>query len=279
MSKRTASPGYPTPVLARVRRCTAAAALLLVLIALAAACGSDPTPTPTPTPTATATPAPTATPTPLPPTPTPLPPTPTPSPTPLTRVDPGEFAITDSTTGADVMALLSESEATCVEAEMDQEAVQALLGAPLLENLDLLDSFPIECLETGKATVLTIALLDAQAGGLSAGTKACIGALYAENPAMLSSEEVDTPEAVAFGLEYFLCLSDEEAAALPGPTNGEAMPFKPSGLRCVVEEAGGVEALAPLMGADSGTPPDPAVLFALMASFNACGIDLTEMGQ
>ena len=177
------------------------------------------------------------------------------------------------------MALLSESEIACVGAKIAAETVEVLLGAPLLENIDLLDAFPFECLETEKAVALSIALLDAQAGGLSAETKACLGAIYAENPDLLSSEEQSTPEAVAFGFEYFLCFSDEEAAALPGAANGEAMPFKPSELRCVVEQTGGMEALAPLMGADSETQPDPAVLFALMASFNACGIDLMEMGQ
>ena len=191
---------------------------------------------------------------------------------------PGGFAITESTTGADVMALLSEPEIACVGAKIAAETVEVLLGAPLLENIDLLDAFPFECLDTEKAVALSIALLDAQAGGLSAETKACLGAIYAENPDLLSSEEV-VPEVAVVAFESFLCFSDEEAAALPGAADGEAMPFKPSELRCVVEQSGGVEALAPLVGADSETPPDPAVLFALMASFSACGIDLMEMGQ
>ena len=268
-----ASPGYVMPVPTRARRCAAAVVLLLALAI--AACGPEPTPTPTPTATPSPTPTPTAT-------PTPLPPTPTPTPAPLPKVDPGEpgeFTITESTTGADVMALLSESEIACVGAEIDPEAAQALLGAPLVENLDLLDAFPIECLATEKAVILSIALLDAQAGGLTDETKACLGALYAEHPAMLSPEAQNSPEAAAFGIEYILCLTDEEADAITGPADGEAMPFKPSDLRCVMEQTGGVEALAPLMGGDSEDPPDPAALFALMAAFGACGIDLMETGQ
>lgn len=274
MFTRTASPGYVMPAPTRAWRAAAAAALLLLALAVAA-CGPEPTPTPTPTATPTPTPTPTAT-------PTPLPPTPTPTPEPISKVDPGEqggFTVTESTTGADVMALLSESEIACVGAEIDPEAAQALIGAPLLENLELLDAFPIQCLATEKAVVLSIALLDAQAGGLSGETKACLGALYAEHPAMLSSEAQNSPEAAAFGIQYILCLTDEEADAITGPADGEAMPFKPSDLRCVIEQTGGMEALAPLMGGDSDTPPDPAALLALMGAFGACGINLMEMGQ
>ena len=288
MFTRTASPGYLMPVPARARRCAAAVALLLLALAVAA-CGPEPTPTPTPTATPTPTPTPTAT-------PTPLPPTPTPTPAPLPKVDPGEtgeFTVTESTTGADVMALLSESEIACVSAEIDPEAAQALIGAPLLENLELLDAFPIECLATEKAVVLSIALLDAETGGLSAETKTCLGDLYTENPAMLSSEEQNTPEAAAFGIEYILCLTDEEAdammmarmdnlteeeaEALRSAGGGEgAVGFKPSVMRCVMEELGGVETYLAIISSDSS---DPSEFLKLIAAFTACGVDMAEMGQ
>ena len=225
------------------------------LVLLASCDGTPPTATPTPVPAPTATPEPT-------------PDAMTPSPETGSLKD---LVITDSTTVGDLLATLSESEIACAGVEIDPAADSALLDAPLLENFYMLDSFSIECLDTGRGTTLLIAILEAQTSGrLSTETKTCLSELYTENWEMLIQEAQNTPLSAVFGLESFLCLSDEEA---PSTTDGGA-PFKPSELRCAVEQAGGIKALASLLSSDPENPPDPAGL-ALMAAINACG----EMGQ
>ena len=233
------------------------------LVLVAGCDGTPPTATPTPVPAPTATPVPT--------------PTATPKPTPdATTPSPGtgslkDLVITDSTTVGDLLATFSESEMACAGVEVDPAADSVLLDAPLLENFYLLDSFSIECLDTAKGTILLIAMLETQtSGGLSTETKTCLSELYTENWEMLIQEAQNTPLSAVFGLESFLCLSDEEA---PATTDGGA-PLKPSELRCAVEQAGGIKALASLLDSDPENPPDPADL-ALMAAINAC----SEMGQ
>ena len=268
MSKRTASPGYPTPVLARFRRCTAAA-LLLVLLALAVACGSDPTPTPTPT--ATATPAPTATPTPLPATPTPLPPTPTPTPAPLTQADPGEFIFTETTTTRDIMALLSDDEVACVRNAFGASAFDAAQDIPLASLPTSVD-FPIHCLAPENAIGISIAMMSAAAGGLSAETRSCIAALAQENPSVLGIGEPpeDPAELFSTAIQMQLCMSDEEAARLAGGS-GEQIP-PPSVMRCMEEQLGSLEDLLALF---FGGEPDLAALGELMAAAETCGLEMT----
>ena len=174
-------------------------ALILVLAAaalfvLVTAC-SEPEPTATPTPLPpTATPVPT--PTPVPPTPTPVPPTPTPvPPTPTPESAPAEpamslmdFAITDSSTGKDLMDAVTEEERECVKGAIGDTFFQVLLNTPAtaFTSTDPAAAAivaPIfNCFAVDTIVVLGVAMIDYQVGGWTPETRACMIAVGKEHP-------------------------------------------------------------------------------------------------
>ena len=261
------------------RSAAAVTLTLLILAAFAAACG-DPEPTSTPTPRPTPTPTPTATPTPVPPTPTPAP-----EPTPDAMMPkPGtgsteDFVITDTTTVGELLAMLSESELSCVR-DAAGGALEAFQDVPLSavpsEMMDA--SLPIECFTPENIVNIQIAMMSLQAGGLSAETRGCIREVAAENPGLFAETEPVSPaEAAALmsaGIQLQLCLSDEEALALLG---GDAEGFPPpSVLRCMDEQLGGLEDLFALF---FGGAPDLEKLGELMAAGEACGLEMAPGGS
>ena len=225
----------------------------LALILILAACGSDPEPTATNTPgPTTIAPAPTALPGPtqaLEPTATPAPtampePTATPEPTttpeqtaapeptataePTPEPEPPQammsmenLVITQATTGGDLMAMLSEQEASCVKANVGDTLYQLILGAPIMLMVagDTSQRAPLfNCLEPDNVIYLAVAFLDLQAGGWSPESRSCITDVGLEHPDALfirlgldlGDGPVDPATTLAYNIGIYDCLSNEE---------------------------------------------------------------------
>lgn len=285
----------PIKILASRRRLLFLFTNLIVVaasIALLAACTGDGTATQQPIPTATATltptqiapasaptqapPSPTPTQTPSTPTPTQLPPTPmatqtppTPTPTQVPHtpaptqapVTIDDMEITLSTTVRDIMDALSEEEVNCVRDAIGASTFYAVEDLPLAQVSSGTEGFPLECLTPDNVIGMSIVLMSAAVGGLSRETRNCIRDVAIENPnALLASEDTaDNPGDFIAAVQMHLCLSDEEYAAIAPGTDAELPP--PTVLGCLVEQLGGLEALAESFSEEAG--PDAAlVLFA-----------------
>ncbi len=220
------------------------AALMLLLVA----CGSDPEPTatsvPAPDPTAAAAPTAMAEPTPAPeptatpepePTNTPVPPpTQAPEPTAMAEPEPTDepappqammsledFVITQSTTGGELMALLSEQEASCVQTGVGDALYQLILGTPitLMAAGDISQTAPLfNCLEQDNVIYLAVAFLDLQAGGWSPESRSCItevglthpDAVYVRLGLHLGDDPIDPATTMDYNIGIFDCLSNDE---------------------------------------------------------------------
>ncbi|MCY4581954.1 MAG: hypothetical protein OXE50_04025 [Chloroflexi bacterium] len=261
-----------------LRSAAAVTLMLLMLAAFAAAC-SDPEPTATPTPRPTPTPTPTATPTPA-PTPTP---TPTPEPAPMEEPTPDammpkpeagsvdDLVITDSTTVGDLMAVLSETEVLCLRDAVGAATLDAVQNLPLADAPPgALGALPFECLSQENAIGISIAMMSADAGGLSEETRGCISALATENPSVLGIGGPPEDPAELFGtaIQMQLCMTDEEAARFAADS-GAAMP-PPSVMRCIEEQLGSLDDLLILF---TGAEPDLSKIGELMAAAQECGLD------
>ncbi len=256
-------------------------AAMMLFAAVAVACEreeSTPTPIPTQAPTATPTPTPTATPTPV--------PTVTPSPTPDSPVPLGfEFWELDrSSTGSDLVALLTDEEVSCLRNELGA-SYQAMLEAPLTEvtligeDGDFDPPLQVPCLTPEHQTSASLSMLSVAAGGLSAGSRDCILQLLSDDPVL--AEAVGSGDAFMGPamLEFIACLTPEEAAALsPG---GEPAP-NPKDIACLMQELEGTSSgeriIAVLSGADaSGEGLTMKESAELGQAVEACGIE-TEFG-
>ncbi|MDE2838589.1 MAG: hypothetical protein OXL97_13955 [Chloroflexota bacterium] len=259
---------------ASVRSAISITMVLLLFAAFAAACG-DPEPTATPTPRPTPTPTPTATPTPLPPTPTPVPPTATPESAPDTTMPEPEagsvqdLVITESTTVGDLMAVLSESEVSCIRDIFGEGASDAVQGMPLAGLPTDSADFPIDCLATENVIGISVAMMSGEAGGLSAETRSCITALAMENPAILGiGGEPENPAALFGGaIQMQLCLTEEEAAAF---AESSGAMIDPAAAQCLLEQLGGEEGLTELFSGEA----DETAIFSIFAAAQACEIEL-----
>ena len=260
-------------------RSAAAVTLMLLMLAMFAAACSDPEPTATPTPRPTPTPVPTATPTPVPPTPTP---TPAPEPTEDTMMPKPEagsaedLVITDSTTVGDILAVLSESEVSCLRDAVGAATIEAVQNIPLASAPPgTMEALPFECLAPDSAIGISIAMMSAEAGGLSAETRSCITALAMENPSVLGIGEPPQDPTALFStaIQMQLCMSDEEAARFAGESGGE-MPA-PSVMRCMEEQLGSLEDLFTLF---LGGEPDLEKLGTLFAAAETCGLEMAPPG-
>ena len=89
-----------------------------------------------------------------------------------------------SSTGQDLVALLTDEEAACVEDELGAN-YQAMLEAPLLQEGD--GSSLAQCLTAEHAVSASLSMLSIAAGGFSAGTQECITGILRENPAAVEA--------------------------------------------------------------------------------------------
>ncbi len=275
--------------------------MMLLFAAAAAACeGEGPTlasvPTQAaPTPAASPTPVPTTTkereestpasvPTQAAPTPAASPTVPTVTSAPTTGIE--FWELDRSSTGQDLVALLTDEEVSCLRNELGA-SYQTMLEAPLVgEAGELLEaggigpSPEVPCLTPEHQTSASISMISVATGGLSAGTRDCILHLLRDAPAIAEAIGQGTEDAFTNGLgpamlEFIACLTPEEAAALTPP--GEAAP-NPSDIWCLMQEledtSSGDRIIAVLSGADSSgeglTVEESA---ALGQAVEACGIE------
>ena len=243
------------------------AVLLVSLVAGAlgfAACGESATPTPVPT----ATPVPTVTPV----------PTPTLAMMSLSDID-------ETTTGAELIASLSEGEAACLRAAIGDASYEALQDLALSESAMGFDTFPLQCLEPDNAIDLSVAMMSLQAGGLSDDSRACIKDVFAELG--VPSETMSEIDSLRSFITMQLCLTDEEAQALD-TSGGEDPPPLLSQLRCVSEQTE-LENLFIIYQAfvdleSSTEPPTPSpemtkAVAEITAAQEACGIPTIIQGE
>ena len=129
-------------------------------------------------------------------------------------------------TGADLIALLPESEATCVRETLSGDAYAAMQAAtPLLATA--LGADAANCLTIESAASFLVVATEASIGSLSSESAACIGGFVAarptyvpivashlNDPSTLSPDDfVQTAEG---GFELFECLNEDELAAING---------------------------------------------------------------
>ena len=235
----------PTPV--TNRRWVALVAAALALILLLVACGSDPEPTattaptpvppratpqpePTPTPaptaaqalTATAAPAPTATTAPSAPTAPPVPTATTAAPVSnQSMMTLEELVITEATTGGQLMSLLSEQEASCIQTSVGESMYQLIQVAPVVMMAagDISQTAPLfNCLAEENVVYLAVAFLDLQAGGWEEESRKCItevglahpDSVYVRLGLHLSPDPVDPSLTLDHNVQIYECLSLEE---------------------------------------------------------------------
>lgn len=205
------------------------------------------------------------------------PPTTTPTPVPAdgsARPDSslGSFTITGETTGHELLAALSETEAECVRTSQSGWMEGTFNDAPVVESITLYGAgaFPFTCLTSGSTADLGIGVVNAQAGGLSPATLSCLDDYFAGNPVIPEPEGTIWKEHGPFTYNFVVCLTDEESDAQLDVVVG-APPFKPSVLRCMLEQPGALEAWAALMNVGGENPPDPDTQQVLAAAGIACG--------
>ena len=262
--------------------CVAASIALVALLA----CGDEePTEAPaaTPAPTApTATPEPTATPA---PTATPEP-TATPAPT-ATAVPTATAAaqVPEQATGTgaivplrldDPLAIaseLSESEMTCLAGVAEMGRLMEIFAAPELASTEEQTKF-IGCFEDETLLRLFLTGIIEGAGPLSVETSGCIrtGMEGVDlSTVMLSGAAGDEQAAMVGSMSAFIltlmCLNEDEwegAAASLG-----SAPEERENLQCVLDELGGPEGFAKMLGAG-----DEASFLALFGAAMGCGVQL-----
>lgn len=186
-----------------------------------------------------------------------------------------DLVITDSTTVGDLMAVLSEGEVSCLRDAFGAGAFDAVQGMPLASLPADSAEFPTDCLAPESTIGITIAMMSAEAGGLSAETRGCITALAMENPSALGigGPPEDPSELFATAIQMQLCMNDEEAARFAANSGAELPP--PSVMRCMEEQLGGLEDLFTLF---SGAEPDLAKLGSLFAAAETCGLEMAPPG-
>ena len=242
------------------------AAVILLLLAFAGACsdttGSNNTPGPAPTFTPEPTPTPTAT------------------PVPADSLEIAFWELDASSTGRDLIALLTPEEAACLGSRLGAR-FQEVLTTPLSEG-DLLErdgsvSSPVvDCLTRENLAAAMISMLSMGVGGLSAETQDCMTVLLKEDPAMAEAlAQTGESEGGPTMLRLIACLRPGEAAALTAP--GEDPPPNPADIACLVRElegsAPGDRIIAVLSGMDpSGEGLTMQESAMLGEAVEACGI-------
>ena len=188
------------------------------------------------------------------------------------------------TPGSAILESFTEQEVACINAELGDEAFQALMEQPVsAASPDF--QFPFHCLSQEAAIGLTINLLSGQAGGLTPESQSCLQGFYAEYG--VEPQVEDPAAAIEYGLRFSLCLTDEEAQALADPSDPTGGLPKPSELRCISEHtdignlATVVEAFLLSFGGDLSAEPSQEMMEAMtgmMAAAAACNLDLAGLG-
>ena len=194
--------------------------------------------------------------------------------------------IDESTTGAELIASLSEGEADCLRVAIGDASYEAMQDLTLSESAMGFDTFPLQCLEPGNAIDLSVAMMSLQAGGLSDDSRACIKDVFADLG--VPGEGMSMTDSMRSFITMQLCLTDEEAQAMSGPVPEEdAFPL-PSQLRCVSEQIDlenlfiVYQAFADLESSTEQPTPSPEMTKAvaeIMAAQETCGIPTIIQGE
>ena len=194
--------------------------------------------------------------------------------------------IDETTTGAELIASLSEGEADCLRATIGDASYEAMQDLTLSESAMGFDTFPLQCLEPGNAIDLSVAMMSLQAGGLSDDSRACIKDVFADLG--VPGEGMSMTDSMRSFITMQLCLTDEEAQAMSGPVPEEdAFPL-PSQLRCVSEQTDlenlfiVYQAFADLESSTEQPTPSPEMTKAvaeIMAAQETCGIPTIIQGE
>ena len=189
-----------------------------------------------------------------------------------------------ASTGQDLVALLTDEEAACVENELGAN-YQAMLEAPLVGEPEALlwdggsDAFPLSrCFTVERGASMSLSLLSAAAGGFSMGTQECMLQLLADDPAIADLLEqgqawIDGPAI----LEFTACLTPEEAEALVPPGEYPGAPH-PNDVACLLKELEGTTSGERIVTVLSGAYTSSEGLTleesaALGKAVEACGIE------
>ena len=204
------------------------------------------------------------------------------APTPDPTAAPAMMSLSDideTTTGAELIASLSEGEADCLRAAIGDASYEAMQDLTLSESAMGFDTFPLQCLEPDDAIDLSVAMMSLQAGGLSDDSQACIKDVFAELG--VPSETMSETDSLRSFITMQLCLTDEEAQAMSGPAPEEdALPL-PSQLRCVSEQTElenlfiVYQAFVDLESSTEPPTPSPEMMMAvaeIVAAQETCGI-------
>ena len=127
--------------------------------------------------------------------------------------------IDETTTGAELIASLSEGEADCLRAAIGDASYEAMQDLTLSESAMGFDTFPLQCLEPDNAIDLSVAMMSLQAGGLSDDSQACIKDVFADLG--VPDEAMSMADSMRSFITMQLCLTDEEAQAMSGPVPEE----------------------------------------------------------
>ena len=194
--------------------------------------------------------------------------------------------IDETTTGAELIASLSEGEADCLRAAIGDASYEAMQDLTLSESAMGFYTFPLQCLEPGNAIDLSVAMMSLQAGGLSDDSWACIKDVFADLG--VPGEGMSMTDSMRSFITMQLCLTDEEAQAMSGPVPEEdAFPL-PSQLRCVSEQTDlenlfiVYQAFADLESSTEQPTPSPEMTKAvaeIMAAQETCGIPTIIQGE
>ena len=189
--------------------------------------------------------------------------------------------IDETTTGAELIAPLSEGEAACLRAAIGDASYEAMQDLTLSESAMGFDTFPLQCLEPDNAIDLSIVMMSLQAGGLSDDSRACIKDVFAD---LGVPSETDSLRSF---ITMQLCLTGEEAQALDKSGGEDPLPL-PSQLRCISEQTE-LENLfiiyQALVNLESSTePPTPSpemtkAVAEIMAAQETCGIPTIIQGE
>ena len=197
-----------------------------------------------------------------------------------------DFVITETTTGGDLIALFSETEAACVRDTLGEEALAMIRDTRLMEISDAAPPIPFECLTPENVGNIGVAMIALQAGGLTPESRSCAKEVVIANPIVLTFQEpgpdTDLSALMAAGFQLQACFTPEEVAALNSIDGGAEPPPQEAGpalsseqMQCMTDKLGSLE---DLMAIFSGVEPDQKVLDGMLAAAFECGLDLTSLG-
>ncbi len=128
-----------------------------------------------------------------------------PPPAPVVRTSelPADYTLTTTTTGQEVVALLTENEVACVSDRLSEGGFAAFTAAPVVNVLEAagrggaMTASIFVCLEENSLALIGAAFMDAAAGGWSAETRMCVTGLIQARPELVVewlSADADDPD-------------------------------------------------------------------------------------